>query len=165
VGRSLGEDVAGEIGPGGFQPVEAAGFQNGDDEHLGGFEALRLIRFVFRGVFGLWGSDRMLAVAREGVLSPLRGWFSCVDGTQRSRAGLSSDGPPGLRPWLGKTRSCRGVSGSNPVLLREFSIPMPMPIPIPTRAARGCRAGSWSAGVVSVRRLRRMGTSSFCDFL
>jgi hypothetical protein len=53
-----------------FKPVGAVGFQNGDDGHLGGFEALRLIRFVFRGVAGFWRSDRMLAVTREGVLSP-----------------------------------------------------------------------------------------------
>ena len=46
-------------------------------------------------------NDRMLAVAREGVLSPLRGWFSWGDETQRSRAGLPSDGPPGLGPRLG----------------------------------------------------------------
>ena len=56
-----------------FEPVESAGFQNADDGHLGGFEALRLIRFVFRGV-GFWRSDRMLAVAREGDLSPRWGW-------------------------------------------------------------------------------------------
>jgi hypothetical protein len=70
----------------------------------------------------------------EGVLSPLRGWLSWGDRTQRSRAGLSSDGPPGLGARLGKTRSCRSGSGSNPVLLREFSIPMPMPMPM--RAAK-----------------------------
>jgi hypothetical protein len=34
--------------------VEAAAFQIGDDGHFGGFEALRLIRFVFRGFVGLW---------------------------------------------------------------------------------------------------------------
>ncbi len=80
---------------------------------------------------------------------------------------------PALTRWAivwrpsgpGKTRSCQGVSGSNPVLLRELSIPMPMPIPIPTRSAGVCRAGSSSACGVSVRRLRRMGTASFCDFL
>jgi hypothetical protein len=102
---------------------------------------------------------------RGGELSPLRGWFSWGDGTQRSRDGLSSDGPPGLGARLGSTRSCRGVSGSNPFLLREFSIPIPIPIPMPTCAARVCRAGSSSAGGVSVRRLCRMGTASFCDFL
>ena len=36
-----------------------------------------------------------------GNLSPRWGWFSWGDGTQRSRAGLSSDGPPGLGPRLG----------------------------------------------------------------
>jgi hypothetical protein len=59
VGRSLGEDVAGEIGPGGFQPVESGDFLIGDDGYLGGFEALRLARFAFRGVFGFWRIDRM----------------------------------------------------------------------------------------------------------
>jgi hypothetical protein len=33
-------------------------------------------------------------------------------------------------------------------------MPMPMPMAIPTRAARVCRAGSSSAGGVSVLRLR-----------
>jgi hypothetical protein len=101
-----------------------------------------------------------------GNLSPLRGWFSWVDGTQRSRAGLSSDGPPGLGPRLG-TRSCAGASGSNPVLLREFSIPIPMPIPIPTRDARVCRSGSSSAGDVSVGRhvgWEQCLFATFCDF-
>ena len=73
--------------------------------------------------------------------------------------------PPGLGQRIGKGRRGRGVSGSNPVLVREFSIPMPMPIPIPTRASRGCRVGSSSAGGVSVRRLRRMGTVSSYDVL
>ncbi len=135
-----------------FKPMEAGGFLIGDNGSLGGFEALRLVRFVFRGVGERWGGDRTLEFTGEGDLSPLRGWFSWGDGTQRSRAGLSSGGPPGLEPWFGKTRSCQGVSGSNPVLLREFSIPMPMPMPIPRRAARVCRAGSSSAGGVSVRR-------------
>jgi hypothetical protein len=53
--------------------VQEAGLQIGDDGHLGGFEALRLIRFVFLGVVGLSRSDRMLVVAREGVLSTLSG--------------------------------------------------------------------------------------------
>jgi hypothetical protein len=50
------------------------------------------------------------------------------------------------------------VSGSNPVLLREFSIPMPMPTPIPTRAARVCRAGcssAWGLGGFEALRLIR----------
>jgi hypothetical protein len=38
---------------------------------------------------------------RKGDLSPRWGWFSWGDGTQRSRAGLSSGGPPGLGPRLG----------------------------------------------------------------
>jgi hypothetical protein len=37
-----------------------------------------------------------------GNLSPRWGWFSWGDGTQRSRAGLSSDGPPGLGPGFGQ---------------------------------------------------------------
>jgi hypothetical protein len=69
------------------------------------------------------------------------------DGTQRSRAGLSSVGPPGLRPRLWRARGCRGASGSDLVLLFECSIPIP--IPIRTRAARVCREGSSSAGGVS----------------
>jgi hypothetical protein len=147
-----------------LKPVEGAGFRNADHGYLGGFEALRLIRFVFRGLVELWRSDRMLVVAREGgFCRPAGAGFPWEDGTQRSRAGLSSGGPPGLGPRLGKARSCQGVSGSNPVLVPEFSIPMP--IPIPTRAAGGCRAGSSSAGGVSVRRLRRVGTASFCDGL
>ena len=48
-----------------FKPMEAGGFLIGDNGSLGGFEALRLVRFVFRGV-GFWRSDRMLVVAREG---------------------------------------------------------------------------------------------------
>jgi hypothetical protein len=95
----------------------------------------------------------------------LRGGLKVGCHAQRSRVGLPSDGPPGLGPWPGKTRSCQGVSGSNPVLPREFSIPMPIAIPIPTRAARVCRAGSSSARDVSVRQLRRMGTAPFCDVL
>jgi hypothetical protein len=59
-----------------FKPMEAGGFLIGDDGSLGGFEALRLIRFVFRGVVGRWRRQRMLAVAREGDLSPRWGWFS-----------------------------------------------------------------------------------------
>jgi hypothetical protein len=39
---------------------------------LGGFVALRLIRFVFRGAFERWRRDRMLAFVRERDLSPLR---------------------------------------------------------------------------------------------
>ena len=62
------------MGPGGFQPVEAAGFQNGDIGPLGGFASLRLIRFVFRGISGLWKRDRMFAFAMEGFLSPRWGW-------------------------------------------------------------------------------------------
>ena len=108
---------------------------------------------------------RMLAVAREGVLSPLRGWFSWGDETQRSRAGLPSDGPPGLGPRLCRARGCLGVSGSDRVFPCDFSIPMPIPIPIPTRGARVCRAGSSSAGGVSVRQLRRLGKVSCCDLL
>ena len=46
-------------------------------------------------------------------------------------------------------RGCLGVSGANPVLLGECSIPIPIPIPIPTRAARRCRVGSSSTGGVS----------------
>jgi hypothetical protein len=75
----------------------------------------------------------------RGSVAPPGAGCALGDGTQRSRAGLSSDGPPGLGPRLWTARGCQGVSGLNPVLLREFSIPIPMPIPIPTRAARGCR--------------------------
>ena len=46
--------------------MESAGFLFGDDGSLGGFEALRLIRFVFRGLVEFWRSDRVLVVAREG---------------------------------------------------------------------------------------------------
>jgi hypothetical protein len=53
--------------------VEAVGFQNSDDRPLGGFEALRLFRFVFRAVVRRTRRERMLALAREGVLSPLPG--------------------------------------------------------------------------------------------
>ena len=83
-----------------------------------------------------WGVA-VRCVKKRGICRPAGAGCSWGDGTQRSRAGLSSGGPPGLGPRLGKTRSCQGVSGSNPVLLREFSIPMP--IPIPTRDARVCR--------------------------
>jgi hypothetical protein len=117
------------------------------------------------GVLGSGEATDCRRSQRMGFCRPSGAGFSRGDGTQRSRAGLLSDGPPGLGPRLGKTRSCRGVSGSNPVLVREFSIPMPIPIPIPTRDARVCRAGSSTAGVVSVRRLRRVRTVSFCDFL
>jgi hypothetical protein len=72
-----------------------------------------------------------------------------VDGTQRSRAGLSSVGPPGLGPRLCRARGCRGVFGSNRGFPCEFSIPMPIPIPIPTRGARGCRSGGSYAGGLS----------------
>ena len=38
----------------------------------GGFEALRLIGFVFRGLVELWRSNPLFAVAREGVsVAPL----------------------------------------------------------------------------------------------
>jgi hypothetical protein len=111
-----------------------------------------------RGVADRW-------VKKRGICRPAGAGFHGADGTQRSRAGLLSGGPPGLGPRLGEGRRCRGVSGSSPVLPFEFSIPMPMPIPIPTLDARGCRAGSSSAGGVSVRRLGRMGTASFCDVL
>jgi hypothetical protein len=144
-------------------PTSAGSASRCESDSLAGGGARR--HQVFRGVVGLWRSDRMLAVAREGDLSPLRGWFSWGDGTQRSRAGLSSDGPPGPGPWPGKTRSCQGVSGSNPVLLPEFSIPMPMPIP--TRAARGCRAGSLSAGACRFGGFvgwEQCPFATFCDF-
>jgi hypothetical protein len=89
-----------------------------------------------------------------GDLSPLPGLAPHGgDGTQHSRAGLSSVGPPGLGPRLCRARGCRGVLGSNLVLPFEFSIPMPIPIPIPTRVARGCRAGSSSAVGVSGREV------------
>ncbi len=54
--------------------MEVGGFEIGDDGHLGGFEALRLIRFVFLGFGERWRGDRMLAVAREGDLSPRWGF-------------------------------------------------------------------------------------------
>ncbi len=58
-----------------FKPVEGAVFQNGDDRHHGGFEALRLVRFVARGVFRFWRSDRMVVfVWGEGFCRPCRGW-------------------------------------------------------------------------------------------
>ena len=47
--RSLAKQDSADL-----KPVEAAGFQIGDDGSLGGFEALRLICFVFRGVVELW---------------------------------------------------------------------------------------------------------------
>jgi hypothetical protein len=56
-----------------FGSVDAGGFQIGDDGYLGGFEALRLIRFVFRDVVERWCSERMLAFVGEGNLSPLPG--------------------------------------------------------------------------------------------
>jgi hypothetical protein len=96
-------------------------------------------------------SDTRVRVG-EGVLAPRWGWVCMGDGTQRLRAGLSSGGPPGLGPRLGKIQSCRGVSESDPVLPCEFSIP----IPIPTRVARRCRAGSSFAGGVSGRMLRML---------
>ena len=108
---------------------------------------------------GCWRSHE------EEICRPAGAGFSCGDGTQRSRTGLLSGGPPGLGQQIGRGRRCRGVSGSNPVLVREFSIPMPIPIPIPTRGTRVCRAGSSSAGGVSVRRLRRIGTVSSYDVL
>jgi hypothetical protein len=123
---------------------------------------------LLRGVVGLWRRDRMLVVARKGgFCRPAGAGLSWGDGTQRSRAGLPSDGPPGLGLRRGENRSCQGVSGSNMVLLREFSIPMPIPIPIPTRAARFCRAGSSSVGVVSARRYvgwEQCPFATFCDF-
>jgi hypothetical protein len=99
-------------------------------------------------------SERGVAVRcvkKRGICRPSGAGCSWEDGTQRSRAGLQSGGPSGLGPGFGKTRSCRGVSGSNPVLPGEFSIPMPIPIPIPTRVARGCRATLSSDGGVSSR--------------
>jgi hypothetical protein len=57
-------------------------------------------------------------VKKRGICRPSGAGCAWGDGTQRSRAGLSSVGPPGLGAWLGKTRSCQGVAGSNPVLPR-----------------------------------------------
>jgi hypothetical protein len=55
-----------------FKAVEGAGFQNADEGYLGGFDALRLIRLVFRGFVELSRSDRVLVVAREGgAVAPL----------------------------------------------------------------------------------------------
>ena len=58
---------------GDFKPGEAAGFQNGDCGALGGFEALRLIRFVFRGL-GFIAETDASAYALGYRLSPLRVW-------------------------------------------------------------------------------------------
>ena len=160
---SFGDDGTREMRPGGFQTGGIRGIPDRRRQtpwRLRGFVAY-LIRVPGRFRALEKGADVGVRVG-EGVLSLLRGWVFTGDGTQRSRTGLSSAGPPGLGPRLG-TRSWAGASGSNPVLPRELSIPMP--IPIPTHDARGCRAGSSSAGGVSVRRLRRMGTVSFCDFL
>ena len=69
---------------------------------------MRLVHFVFRGVVELSRSDRMLVVAREGgFCRPAGAGLSGGDGTQRSRAGLSSVGPPGLGPGLRGSASCR----------------------------------------------------------
>ena len=40
------------------------------------------------------------STATPGFCRPCRGWMFLGDGTQRSRAGLSSGGPPGLVPRL-----------------------------------------------------------------
>jgi hypothetical protein len=143
-GSSFGDDGTREMRPGGFQtggPRGTSEWRRQTPWRLRGFAA-SLIRVPGRFRALEKGADVGVR-AGEGVLSPLRGWFSWGDGTQRSRAGLSSGGPPGLGPRLG-SRSYAGASGSNPVLPREISIPMP--IPIPTRDARVCRTGSSSAG-------------------
>jgi len=51
--------------------VEVGVFQICDDGLLGGFEALRLIRFVFRGVVGRWRRERLLVfVWGRGSVDP-----------------------------------------------------------------------------------------------
>ena len=57
-----------------FKPMEAGGFLIGDDGFLGGFEALRLVSFVFRGVDERWSGGRVRAFMCEGNLSPRWGW-------------------------------------------------------------------------------------------
>jgi hypothetical protein len=73
------------------------------------------------------------------------------------RTSWASSSPVSLRepssPRPARLPKGHGASGSDPVLLFEFSIPTPMPIPIPTRAARVCRAGSSSAVGVSGREV------------
>jgi hypothetical protein len=95
----------------------------------------------------------------RGSVAPPGAGCAWGDETQRSRAGLSSGGPPGLGPRIGSARGCRGASGSDTVLPSEFSIPMPIPIPIPipipTRAARVGWAGFSSAwGLYGFEALR-----------
>jgi hypothetical protein len=83
-------------------------------------------------------------VGGRGSVAPAGAGCAWGDGTQRSRAGLSSAGPSGLGPRLWRARACRGASGSDPVALFEFSIPMPIPIPIPKgRGSRGCLSPRW----------------------
>jgi len=79
----------------------------GEDGYLGGFEALRLVRLVFGGV-GFWrGRGNGGARRGEGFCRPAGAGFRRGDGTQRSRAGLLSGGPPGVGPWSGKTEAAK----------------------------------------------------------
>jgi hypothetical protein len=98
-GLSFGEDVAGERRPGGFRTGGSRGIP--DRRRPLSFAASRLIRFVFRAVVARSRVDRMLAFGERESVAPAGVGCSWGDGTQRSRAGLFSDGPPGLEPRLG----------------------------------------------------------------
>jgi hypothetical protein len=60
----------------------------------------------------------------EGILSPLPGLFPSAAGTQRSRAGLLSVGPPGLGPWLRGLALC-GRAGAFAGLPKLTKVPVP----------------------------------------
>ena len=82
-----------------FKPGEAAGFQNGDYGALGGFEALRLIRFVFRGV-GFIAETEPSAYALGYRLPALRAWGQGLGAMGR----CASVVPASVRSgWLDRT--------------------------------------------------------------
>jgi hypothetical protein len=100
---SFGEDVAGEMRPSGFRTCGRSGIPERRRRipwRLRGFAAYplrvpgRFWALVTRSDSGVRGGGVSVAPAGAGC--------SWGDGTQRSRAGLSSGGPPGLGPRLGR---------------------------------------------------------------
>ena len=91
--------------------MEAAGFQIWDDGSLGGFEALRLICFVFRGAVELGRSERLLVfVWGKGFCRPCRG-LGFMGETEPSAYALGYR-LPALRAWghgLGAMGRCASV--------------------------------------------------------
>ncbi len=117
VGLSLGEDVAGEMRPTCFQIGGTSGIpdrRRWTPWRLRGFAAYplrvpgRCRAMKRRSHSGVRGG--------RGSVAPCGAWSSWGGGTQRSRAGLSSHGPPGPGPWLGKKLPrCIGIEpGSSP---------------------------------------------------